>query len=119
MRPCPVSGAPASTEAKLRAPHARSLLIHRRRQHEGLFGAQFFADQGEAEDAALEAVRETGEQRGFLFVFEQIELADDVIALFTGLDQLAERGLMAALAEGRGRRFGGHYGDKKSVVADA
>src|SRR6202041_2255326 len=40
------------------------------------------------------------------------------IALFAGLDQLAERRLMAALAAARGHRFGVHAGDKQRVVAD-
>lgn len=97
-----------------------SRLVDSWRQHEGLAGAQLFADEGEAEDAALEAVGEAGEERGFLFVLEQVELADDEVALFAGLDELGKAGMRmartAAMAAVHGA--GKHAGDKEGVVAD-
>ena len=57
-----------------------------------LRAAEIVAHQGEAEDAALKAVGEAREERRFLLVFEEIELADDEVALLAGANELFELG---------------------------
>src|SRR5580692_8697355 len=95
----------------------RQRLVDRWRQHQRLARTELFADQRQAENAALEAIGETREERSFLLVLEEIELADDEVALLAGLDEFAEQGMRAAGGEIRRHDLGIHAGDKKSVDA--
>jgi hypothetical protein len=103
-----------------RMPRTGALhLVDARRQHERLARAQFFAHQREAEDAALEAVGEAREERRFLLIFEEVELADDEVALLAGAGSArrgwADDGADAAVGA---HGLGIHAGDEQRVVAD-
>ena len=76
--------------------------------------AEFVADHGEPQDAAFEPVGESSEERSFLLVFEEVELADDEVALFAGVNQLGQAGMTAAAMTPRVYRLGVHAGDEKA-----
>src|SRR5438067_3508119 len=74
--------------------------LYRRRQ-ERLAVGEFVAHHGEAKNAALEPVGEAPEERRFLLVFEQVELADNEVAFLAGMNQFGQGGMMtAAMAPG-------------------
>jgi hypothetical protein len=80
------------------ARDASNALIYARRQHGRLASAKLLANHCEAQDAALKAIREAREEGCLLSVFENIELADDEVALFAGVDELAKAWVMKAHA---------------------
>src|SRR5579863_10230041 len=96
----------------------RLALVHCGWKHERFAWAKFFANQRQAEDAALETVGKAREERRFLFIFGEIELAHDEVAFFAGVNQFAERWLTAAHAAFRANGFGIHPGDKQRIVSD-
>src|SRR5581483_10673387 len=80
--------------------------------------AELFTDQREAQDAALKPVRKARKQRGFLLVFEEIELAHDEVAFLASLNQFFEAWIMPPQAAVRFRGLWIHAGDKQCIIAD-
>src|ERR1700751_4216778 len=97
----------------LRMACALRLVELRRGQRLAL--VQLFADKGEAEDAALEAVSKARKERGFLFVLEEVELADDEVALLARMDQFTEARVRSAARAGN-VGFRVHAADEQGIV---
>src|SRR5208283_1948176 len=80
--------------------------IHPRRKLQWLARPELFANQRQPQKPALKLVGKAREKRRLLLVLEEIELADDEVALFARADELGKaRGMMAAMVPGsRGLR---------------
>ena len=69
-----------------------SNLVDVRRELEGLARAEIVAHQGEAEKQPFKARGKAREERRFLLVLKEIELADDEVALLADANELVELG---------------------------
>ena len=87
--------------------------------HDGMLHLfQIVLHHVQAVDAAFEILRQAGEQGRDLGVLEVLELGDDVVAFFAGLDPFDEIFQTLAAQPEMIDALGKHAGEKQRVVAD-